>query len=57
MTRWARFTTPDGAGFGQIEGESIRVFEGDLFDRPRATGEVRRLVDVRLADAGPADAR
>ena len=49
MTRWARFTASDGAGFGQIDGDSIRVFEGDLFDRPRATGATRRLADVRLA--------
>ncbi len=49
MTRWASFTATDGAGFGQIDGESIRIFEGDLFDRPRATGETRRLVDVRLS--------
>jgi 2-keto-4-pentenoate hydratase/2-oxohepta-3-ene-1,7-dioic acid hydratase in catechol pathway len=49
MTRWARFTASDGAGFGQVDGDSIRVFEGDLFDRPRATGATRRLADVRLA--------
>ena len=48
MARWARFIAPDGTGFGQIEGDSIRLFEGDLFDRPRATGESRRLADVRL---------
>jgi 2-keto-4-pentenoate hydratase/2-oxohepta-3-ene-1,7-dioic acid hydratase in catechol pathway len=49
MARWARFTAADGsAGFGQIDGESIRVFDGDLFDRPRATGATRRLADVRL---------
>ena len=49
MTRWARFTAADGAGFGQVDGDSIRIFEGDLFDRPRATGATRRLADVRLA--------
>ena len=49
MARWARFAADDGAGFGQVEGESIRVFEGDLFNRPRPTGATRRLADVRLA--------
>ena len=49
MARWARFAADDGAGFGQVESESIRVFEGDLFNRPRPTGATRRLADVRLA--------
>lgn len=49
MTRWASYTATDGAGFGQIEGDSIRIFDGNMFDRPRATGEIRRLGDVRLS--------
>ncbi len=49
MTRWASYTAVDGSGFGQIEGDSIRIFDGNMFDRPRATGEIRRLVDVRLS--------
>ena len=48
MTRWVRFVAPEGAGFGSIEGESVAVHEGDLFDRPRRTGRLLRLADVRL---------
>jgi 2-keto-4-pentenoate hydratase/2-oxohepta-3-ene-1,7-dioic acid hydratase in catechol pathway len=49
MTRWVRFTGPDGAGFGRVDGESIEVFAGDLFERPSATGKTHRIADVRLA--------
>ena len=49
MTRWARFTGPDGAGFGRVDGESIEVFAGDLFERPSATGKTHRIADVGLA--------
>ena len=48
MTRWVRFIAAEGAGFGRLEGASIVVFDGDMFDRPQPTGQVRRLDDVRL---------
>ncbi|MDQ6681468.1 MAG: fumarylacetoacetate hydrolase family protein [Pseudomonadota bacterium] len=48
MTRWVRYTAAEGTGFGSLDGNSIRVFDGDLFDAPRPTGAVRRLADVRL---------
>ena len=37
MTSWVRFESAEGAGFGVLDGASIRVHEGDLFDRPTAT--------------------
>ncbi len=37
MTSWVRFESAEGAGFGVLDGASIRVHEGDLFDRPLAT--------------------
>jgi len=49
MARWVRFVAPEGEGFGSIEGESIVVHDGDLFDRPRATGRRLDLGAVRLA--------
>ena len=36
MTSWVRFESAEGAGFGVLDGASIRVHEGDLFDRPLA---------------------
>jgi 2-keto-4-pentenoate hydratase/2-oxohepta-3-ene-1,7-dioic acid hydratase in catechol pathway len=42
MTSWVRFESAEGAGFGVLDGASIRVHEGDLFDRPTATGSQRR---------------
>jgi hypothetical protein len=32
MTSWVRFESAEGAGFGVLDGASIRVHEGDLFD-------------------------
>ena len=48
MARWVRFVAPDGAGFGRLESERIEVFEGDLFDRPKPTGQVLPLAGTRL---------
>ncbi len=46
--RWIRFLHDGGVGFGTLEGEAIQVFEGDLFNAPRATGTTLRLPDVKL---------
>jgi hypothetical protein len=48
MTSWVRFETAEGAGFGVLDGASIRVHEGDLFDRPRPTGRRLARDAVRL---------
>ena len=47
--RWVRFTDSGGATrFGALEGERVRVFEGDLFDSPVPTDRILPLEDVRL---------
>ena len=45
MAHWVRFE-PDG--FGQLEGDTIAVHTGDMFDSPAATGERIKLASVRL---------
>ena len=39
MTQWLRFERNGQAGFGTLEGESIRVHSGNMFERPAPTGE------------------
>jgi 2-keto-4-pentenoate hydratase/2-oxohepta-3-ene-1,7-dioic acid hydratase in catechol pathway len=48
MTQWIRFAHGGHAGFGILEGETIRVHDGDLFAQPRATAEVLALVSVKV---------
>ena len=48
MARWARFRRSGEVHFGQIEGEGIRVFKGDLFSSPEPTGETVELSAVEL---------
>ena len=48
MALWVRFESGGIAGFGQLDGESIAVFEGDMFDQPAPTGQALRMGDVRL---------
>ena len=51
--RWMRYTRPGhaGTGLGRVDGDSVEVFEGDLFGDARATGE--RLPLDGLAFAPP----
>lgn len=37
MPAWVRFERDGRVGFGTLDGDTIRVFEGDLFDHPSAT--------------------
>jgi 2-keto-4-pentenoate hydratase/2-oxohepta-3-ene-1,7-dioic acid hydratase in catechol pathway len=48
MTRWIRFEYEGRAQFGTLEGDTIRVHEGDLFAAPRATGATVPLAAVKL---------
>ena len=48
MTSWVRFETAESAGFGVLDDALIRVHEGDLFDRPCATGHTVARDAVRL---------
>ncbi len=48
MARWVRFDDAGEVGFGTLEGDSITVHEGDMFDAPRATGRALPLASVTL---------
>ncbi|MCE4223308.1 fumarylacetoacetate hydrolase family protein [Methylobacterium sp. C25] len=49
MTHWIRYTHDGREGFGQLDGERITVFEGELFGDPTATGETLPLAEVTVA--------
>jgi 2-keto-4-pentenoate hydratase/2-oxohepta-3-ene-1,7-dioic acid hydratase in catechol pathway len=48
IQRWVRFTHAGREGFGTLDGQTIRVFTGDLFNAPTATGASLPLADVEL---------
>jgi 2-keto-4-pentenoate hydratase/2-oxohepta-3-ene-1,7-dioic acid hydratase in catechol pathway len=48
MTLWVRFAKQGRIGFGTLEGETIHVHAGSMFDHPSATGETERLDEVAL---------
>lgn len=45
---WVRFQHAEATGFGVLEEDRIHVHAGEMFDAPRATGEVATLAEVRL---------
>ena len=46
MTHWIRFQHAGAAGFGTLDGGTIAVHEGDMFEAPTATGEELALEEV-----------
>ena len=48
MTRYIRFRSPAGEGFGILDGDSVRVLRGDLFSGSSETGETLPLSAVQL---------
>jgi 2-keto-4-pentenoate hydratase/2-oxohepta-3-ene-1,7-dioic acid hydratase in catechol pathway len=48
IRRWLRFHHQGATGFGTVEGGKIRVFEGDMFDRPEATSVSLHLAEVKV---------
>ena len=48
IQRWIRFRHMDAVCFGTLEGDKIRVHQGDMFKSPEPTGESIRLDDVQL---------
>ena len=58
MAHWIRFEHRGRTGFGTLEGETIAVHDGDMFDDPRPSGETLPMaypgqyisVAVRLPD-------
>jgi 2-keto-4-pentenoate hydratase/2-oxohepta-3-ene-1,7-dioic acid hydratase in catechol pathway len=49
MTHWVRFQAADGrSGFGCLEERRIAEFQGNLYERPMASGRTYNLADCRL---------
>ena len=48
MAQWLRFQHQGKGGLGQVQGDQIAVYEGDLFGNPKATGETLKLADVTV---------
>lgn len=48
MTHWIAFTHAGSPGFGQLHGDHIAVFTGNLFDAPVSTGRSLALADVAI---------
>ena len=48
MTRWIRFNQGSGEHFGTLEGSTIEVYSGDMFEHPRPQGVKIELSAVRV---------
>ena len=48
IQRWIRFQAKDAVRFGTLEGDKIRVYQGDMFNSPVPTGESMRLDAVHV---------
>lgn len=49
MTRWVRFRRGDGGtGFGVLEEARVRLYEGELFQRPQVTAVTLAIDEVTL---------
>ncbi|HSH92403.1 MAG TPA: fumarylacetoacetate hydrolase family protein [Ramlibacter sp.] len=48
MNRWVRITDEGAVRIGRIEGESVRVFDGDLFRNPAPTQHLIPLAKAQL---------
>jgi len=48
MAQWIAFFKEGKRGFGQVVGDRIRIYEGEMFSAPRETGTEVALTDVSL---------
>ena len=48
MATWIRFERQGDVGFGTLDGETIAVHSGDMFDAPTPTGDQVALSDVKV---------
>jgi 2-dehydropantoate 2-reductase len=48
MTQWVRFERGGKTQFGTLEGDAIKVHEGDMFASPKATGESVKLSEAKV---------
>jgi 2-keto-4-pentenoate hydratase/2-oxohepta-3-ene-1,7-dioic acid hydratase in catechol pathway len=46
--RWLRFKNGNTLGFGTLEGDRVKVFQGDMFTGATPTGQLLLLADVEL---------
>ena len=46
--RWARFRRAGSVGFAQLEGDSLKVYSGDIFEGAAPTGQTVKLAEVEL---------
>jgi 2-keto-4-pentenoate hydratase/2-oxohepta-3-ene-1,7-dioic acid hydratase in catechol pathway len=49
MALWIRFESEGIAGFGQLEGSTIHIWHGDMFDEPSNSDKTLPLKDARIA--------
>ncbi len=48
MDKWLRFEHAGKTGFGKLQGDTITVYQGDMFSNPAATSQTLALSAVRL---------
>lgn len=48
MDKWLRFEHAGKPGFGKLQGDTITVYQGDMFNNPGATSQTLALSAVRL---------
>lgn len=48
MAQWLRFQYQGKRTLGQVQGDRIAVYSGDLFQDPKPTGETLNLADVTI---------
>jgi ketopantoate reductase/2-keto-4-pentenoate hydratase/2-oxohepta-3-ene-1,7-dioic acid hydratase in catechol pathway len=48
VAHWIRFEREERTGFGTLEGDTIAVHDGDMFEHPQPTGETVPLADVTV---------
>ena len=48
MDKWIRFEHQGVTGFGKLNGDTIAVYQGDMFESPRATGQTVPLGAVKV---------
>lgn len=48
MDKWLRFEHAGKPGFGQLRGDTVTVYQGDMFNNPGATSQTLALAAVKL---------
>ncbi|MBI4207462.1 MAG: DUF2437 domain-containing protein [Betaproteobacteria bacterium] len=48
MAKWLRYEHGGRCGFGQLHGETLTVYEGDMYGNPNATSQTLALSAVKL---------